>query len=132
MAVIPNISFEVTANAEIEETERRQAGLLSGLLVGPITEKQANDGVVLYSRFVTASNIIPQSDNRAITGMLYFRQNQSIYLGAAMLQNDPDAKLLVRYWFDDSETKTVAELAYAHRFLDQGTYGTSSDKITGF
>ena len=132
MAVIPNISFEVTANAEIEETERRQAGLLSGLLVGPITEKQANDGVVLYSRFVTASNIIPQSDNRAITGMTYFRQNQSIYLGAAMLQNDPDAKLLVRYWFDDSETKTVAEMAYAHRFLDQGTYGTSSDKITGF
>lgn len=132
MAVIPNISFEVTANAEIEETERRQAGLLSGLLVGPIKEKQANDGVVLYSRFVTASNIIPQSDNRAIIGMTYFRQNQSIYLGAAMLQNDPDAKLLVRYWFDDSETKTVAEMAYAHRFLDQGTYGTSSDKITGF
>lgn len=104
MAYLPDISFDVASNNEWDETVKRSSGLLRGLRVD-LTKK--TDPAGKNAHFVTARTSIAQNYNISQSPSLANTCNVGI--GAALMEPDADAKLLVRYWFGDDESKAVVK-----------------------
>lgn len=104
MAYLPDISFDVASNNEWDETVKRSSGLLRGLRVD-LTKK--TDPAGKNAHFVTARTSIAQNYNISQSSSLANTCNVGI--GAALMEPDADAKLLVRYWFGDDESKAVVK-----------------------
>lgn len=104
MAYLPDISFDVASNNEWDETVKRSSGLLRGLRVD-MTNKTNPAGK--NAHFVTARTSIAQNYNISQSPSLANTCNVGI--GAALMEPDADAKLLVRYWFGDDESKAVVK-----------------------
>ena len=104
MAYLPDISFDVASNNEWDETVKRSSGLLRGLRVD-LTKN--TDPAGRNAHFVTARTSIAQNYNISQSPSLANICNVGI--GAALMEPDADAKLLVRYWFGDDESKAVVK-----------------------
>ena len=104
MAYLPDISFDVASNNEWDETVKRSSGLLRGLRVD-LTKK--TDPAGKNAHFVTARTSIAQNYNISQSPSLANTCNVGI--GAALMEPDADAKLLVKYWFGDDESKAVVK-----------------------
>lgn len=104
MAYLPDISFDVASNDDLDETVKRSSGLLRGLRVD-LTKN--TDPAGKNAHFITARTSIAQNYNISQSPSLANICNVGI--GAALMEPDADAKLLVRYWFGDDESKAVVK-----------------------
>lgn len=107
MAYIPEISFEVTANDESEETTNRSAGLLKGLVANvwgdemPMTEGGGG-------WFATSSKDVARNANYPVFTNDHFA-NFHVQAGAELLREDENAKLLVRYWLGNNRDNAIVQ-----------------------
>ena len=131
MAYIPEISFEVESNDENEETVSRSAGILKALAVSltpdtnPIIE---GSGTAL---FATAHSDISQNVNRGL-GITSELRDFKIQVGADLLQEDKDAKLLVRYWLGSDKSKAVVQkMNFSKSYKQENSYGKENNYIVG-
>jgi len=127
MAYIPDISFDVTKSDDVEEVTARSAGILRGLKVYPAKNGNATR---LGAYFTTAKTTISQ--NIINSNIFNSLKINSIYVGATMLNNDEDARLLVRYWSGtDSKSAVTTEMPFAVMSKNQ-VIGPDVDVITGY
>lgn len=107
MAYIPEISFEVTANDESEETTNRSAGLLKGLVANvwgdemPMTEGGGG-------WFATSSKDVARNANYPVFTNDNFAHFH-VQAGAELLREDENAKLLVRYWLGNNRDNAIVQ-----------------------
>ena len=131
MAYIPEISFEVGSNDENEETVSRSAGMLKALAVALKPDGNSiieGSGTAL---FATAHSGISQNVNRGL-GLLKSEQDLKVQVGADLLQEDKDAKLLVRYWLGSDKSKAVVqEMSFSKSYKEEDSYGTENNYIVG-
>lgn len=131
MAYIPEISFEVESNDENEETVSRSAGILKALAVALGADGNSiieGNGTAL---FATAHSDISQNVNRGL-GITNSVRDFKIQVGADLLQEDKDAKLLVRYWIGADKSKAVVqEMNFSKSYKEKNSYGTENKYIDG-
>ena len=127
MAYIPEISFEVESNDDLEETTNRTAGLLKVLSIdtGPIGSESV-EGAGAW--FATNSKDVPQSAN----GGLAVNSDWFVTIGADMLQKDENAKLLVRYWRGtDKSAAVIQEMNFSESYRETSMMGGTVGYIVG-
>ena len=127
MAYIPEISFEVESNDDLEETTNRTAGLLKVLSIdtGPIGSESV-EGAGAW--FATNSKDVPQSAN----GGLAVNSDWFVTIGADMLQKDENAKLLVRYWRGtDKSSAVIQEMNFSESYRETSMMGGTVGYIVG-
>lgn len=122
MAYLPEISFTVESNDDYEEAVNRSAGLLKALGVAltnsssPIVQ---GTGVV----FATSSKDVNQNVNRSVI-VNGVTMKCNVNVGAELLQNDENAKLLVRYWLGNDDSKAVVqEMDFSKSFMEDDIGG---------
>lgn len=108
MAYLPEISFQVEANDEYEESVSRSAGLLKAL--GVFSQKEGNPMVEGTSAMFASSHAdVKQNKNRPISVTGSSALQRHIQVAADLLQKDENAKLLVRYWLGNDRNETIVQ-----------------------
>lgn len=119
MAYLPEISFDVESNDEYEESVSRSAGLLRAL--GVNTHKPTN-AMTSTAQFATAHTDVKQNINVGALLSTSAMRKRNVLIGADLLQEDENAKLLVRYWFgDDKKNAVVEKIDFSEAFQDEQT-----------
>lgn len=107
LACLPEISFTVESNDELEEAQSRSAGLLKMLWVKSSSITEPAVAGASGPDESTDTKPIPQTDRYAAS-KTYLSDSFKPVVGAALLNGDKErARLLVRYWSgaDDSSAK---------------------------
>lgn len=109
----------------------RSAGMLKALAVALKPDGNSiieGSGTAL---FATAHSGISQNVNRGL-GLLKSEQDLKVQVGADLLQEDKDAKLLVRYWLGSDKSKAVVqEMSFSKSYKEEDSYGTENNYIVG-
>ena len=131
MAYIPEISFEVESNDEYEESMSRTAGLLKGLGVG-LAKNQAPLIQGSGASFITNSEDISQNQNLSVALSSPARLKLNVQVGADLLKEDKEAKLLVRYWLGKNKDHAVMqEMEFSEAYQETNVMGAKSWYIRG-
>ena len=130
MAYIPEISFEVESNDEYEESVSRMSGLLKSLVTNVWS-----DGFSMVEGggawFATASKDIVRNANYPVFVDNDFAEYH-VQAGAELLQEDENAKLLVRYWLgNDRDNATVQEMNFSKSYKEKNVLGKDIQHIVG-
>ncbi len=111
MARMPDITFTVENSEDEEEIALRDAGTLQALYVR-LGRGESDVGSASNVDWYTSSGKISQNANYMVTPTTL--RNNDIHVGAVLQQEDPDARLLVRYWYgDDVSEAVVRELDFS-------------------
>lgn len=131
MAYIPEISFEVTANDESEETTKRSAGLLKGLVANvwgdemPMTEGGGG-------WFATSSKDVARNANYPVFTDDKFA-NFHVQAGAELLREDENAKLLVRYWLGNNrDNAIVQEMNFSKSYKENSALQMKGNPLSAY
>lgn len=131
MAYIPEISFEVTANDESEETTNRSAGLLKGLVANvwgdemPMTEGGGG-------WFATSSKDVARNANYPVFTNDNFA-NFHVQAGAELLREDENAKLLVRYWLGNNrDNAIVQEMNFSKSYKENSALHMKGNPLSAY
>ena len=131
MAYIPEISFEVESNDEYEESMSRTAGLLKGLGVG-LAKKQQPLIQGSGASFITNSEDISQNQNLSVALSSPARLKLNVQVGADLLKEDKEAKLLVRYWLGKNKDHAVMqEMEFSEAYQETNVMGAKVWYIRG-
>ena len=120
LAYIPEISFEVKSNDEYEESERRSAGLLKAL--GVSLNKVGNPMSTSNAMFKTSNSDVKQNKN-CPTSLSSFL-TLPVQVGAELLQNDEEAKLMIRYWRGDDRNNALVQEIDFSKIIYSSTTGS--------
>lgn len=131
MAYIPEISFQVEANDEYEESVSRSAGLLKAL--GVFSQKEGNPMVEGTSAMFASSHAdVKQNKNRPISVTGSSALQRHIQVAADLLQKDENAKLLVRYWLGNDRNETIVqEIDFSEAYQITNQMGAKVWQILG-
>lgn len=131
MAYIPEISFEVTANDESEETTNRSAGLLKGLVANvwgdemPMTEGGGG-------WFATSSKDVARNANYPVFTNDNFAHFH-VQAGAELLREDENAKLLVRYWLGNNrDNAIVQEMNFSKSYKENSALHMKGNPLSAY
>ena len=131
MAYIPEISFEVTANDESEETTKRSAGLLKGLVANvwgdemPMTEGGGG-------WFATSSKDVARNANYPVFTNDNFAHFH-VQAGAELLREDENAKLLVRYWLGNNrDNAIVQEMNFSKSYKENSALHMKGNPLSAY
>ena len=124
LAYLPDITFEVSADEDTEEIVYRSSGNLKALNTYPNSNVSAGGG----ARFTTARTTITQNFNVNVPPM---STKIDMGVGAALVNEDEDATLLVRYWFGDDSSKAMVRTNIPFQKVENDTnlYGAATVKI---
>lgn len=131
MAYLPEISFQVEANDEYEESVSRSAGLLKAL--GVFSQKEGNPMVEGTSAMFASSHAdVKQNKNRPISVTGSSALQRHIQVAADLLQKDENAKLLVRYWLGNDRNETIVqEIDFSEAYQITNQMGAKVWQILG-
>lgn len=131
MAYLPEISFQVEANDEYEESVSRLAGLLKAL--GVFSQKEGNPMVEGTSAMFASSHAdVKQNKNRPISVTGSSALQRHIQVGADLLQKDENAKLLVRYWLGNERNEAIVqEIDFSEAYQITNKMGAKVWQILG-
>lgn len=131
MAYLPEISFQVEANDEYEESVSRSAGLLKAL--GVFSQKEGNPMVEGTSAMFASSHAdVKQNKNRPISVTGSSALQHHIQVAADLLQKDENAKLLVRYWLGNDRNETIVqEIDFSEAYQITNQMGAKVWQILG-
>ena len=131
MAYLPEISFQVEANDEYEESVSRSAGLLKAL--GVFSQKEGNPMVEGTSAMFASSHAdVKQNKNRPISVTGSSALQRHIQVGADLLQKDENAKLLVRYWLGNERNEAIVqEIDFSEAYQITNQMGAKVWQILG-
>ena len=131
MAYLPEISFQVEANDEYEESVSRSAGLLKAL--GVFSQKEGNPMVEGTSAMFASSHAdVKQNKNRPISVTGSSALQRHIQVAADLLQKDEKAKLLVRYWLGNDRNETIVqEIDFSEAYQITNQMGAKVWQILG-
>lgn len=131
MAYLPEISFQVEANDEYEESVSRSAGLLKAL--GVFSQKEGNPMVEGTSAMFASSHAdVKQNNNRPISVTGSSALQRHIQVAADLLQKDENAKLLVRYWLGNDRNETIVqEIDFSEAYQITNQMGAKVWQILG-
>lgn len=122
MAYLPEISFTVESNDDYEEAVNRSAGLLKALGVA-LTNSSSPIVQGTGAVFATSSKDVNQNVNRSVI-VNGVTMKCNVNVGAELLQNDENAKLLVRYWLGNDDSKAVVqEMDFSKSFMEDDIGG---------
>lgn len=130
MAYIPEISFDVTANEDSEETTNRSAGLLKSLVANVWADEMSMvEGGGAW--FATSKKDVTRNENYPVlTGG--DSAEQHVQVGAELAQEDEKAQLFVRYWLgNDKNNAIVQKMNFSKSYKEKGISGKDVQHMQG-
>lgn len=122
LAILPDISFEVVSNEELDEVEARKSSLLEGIL---ISVTNADSGEIKLKETLGTEES-PALRNWAQMG----NANQPIKVGAKPLY-EQNGTILVRTWFGNDPTgANLTEIPVSSIFQEKNKNNVLLNKIT--
>lgn len=130
MAYIPEISFDVTANEDSEETTNRSAGLLKSLVANVWADETSMvEGGGAW--FATSKKDVTRNENYPVlTGG--DSAEEHVQVGAELAQEDEKAQLFVRYWLgNDKNNAIVQKMNFSKSYKEKGISGKDVQHMQG-
>lgn len=130
MAYIPEISFDVTANEDSEETTNRSAGLLKSLVANVWADEMSMvEGGGAW--FATSKKDVTRNENYPVlTGG--DSAEEHVQVGAELAQEDEKAQLFVRYWLgNDKNNAIVQKMNFSKSYKEKEISGKDVQHMQG-
>ena len=130
MAYIPEISFDVTANEDSEETTNRSAGLLKSLVANVWADEMSMvEGGGAW--FATSKKDVTRNENYPVL-IGGDSDEEHVQVGAELAQEDEKAQLFVRYWLgNDKNNAIVQKMNFSKSYKEKGISGKDVQHMQG-